>query len=225
MERRKTLTNTGARAGYRTRPRSTGIADVIVPAQWYDARVVWIADAPIRYETSKFKDEPFKRYPVQFGIIFPDGRRERIYCTMKWPMDDVSFASKSAVWTLANTVMGEGWMESIVDDANGWLDTGAWLGGRLQVHPTVETFSGRQVSRVVIDTYKGEPHIRVAREVDTTSTMLLWEKAKGLGADRGLMAGVIREFSIPSPNPTKWLVTEQQLVNTRLQEWIGTREG
>jgi hypothetical protein len=219
------LTSTGARAGYRTRPRSTGIADVIVPAQWYDARVAWIADAPTRYETSSFRDEPFKRYAVKFGIIFPDGRRERIYCTMKWPMDDVSFASKSAVWTLANIVMGEGWMESIVDDAGKVFDTGAWLGGRLQVHPTVETFGGREGSRVVIDTYKGEPHIRVAREVDLTSTQLLWEKAKSLGAGHGLMGGIIREFSIPSPNPAKWLVTEQQLVNTRLQEWVGTREG
>jgi len=213
------LGNTGARAGYRTRPRRRGTSDVIVPPEWYDARCEWLADAPVRYETSKFKDEPFKRYAVRFGIVFPDGRRERIYCTMKWPMDDVSFGSKSAIWALADVLMGEGWMESIVDDEDKWFNTGDWLGRRLQVYPTKETFSGNTVSRVVINTYAGEPHIRVAREVDPTSTNLLWEKAKSLGADTNVMAAIIREFSIPSPNPAKWLRAEQGLVNQRLKEW------
>lgn len=204
--------------GYRTRAQRSSSPEVVVPADWYDARIVWCANEPRYYAKSRLKDEPFRRYSVQFGIISSDGQREKVYCSMPWPMDDVSFSTKSAVWTLANTVMGEGWMEAVTDGA-AVLDTSEWLGRRLQVFPTVESYKNKQVSRVRIDTFRGEPHIRIAREIDPESTRLLWEKARGQGAVPDLMTEILREFDIPSPNPEKWLRAEQMLVNQRLREW------
>lgn len=208
----------GSRGGYRTRAQRSSSPEVIVPEEWYDSRVVWCANEPRFYEKSRLKDEPFRRYSIQFGIISTDGQREKVYCSMPWPMDEVSFSAKSAVWTLANCVMGEGWMEAVTDGAE-VLDTSKWLGRRLQVYPTIETYRNKRMSRVRIDTYHGTPHIRVAREVDLESTRLLWEKARGQGATQDLMAGILREFDIPSPDPEKWLRAEQMLVNQRLREW------
>lgn len=207
--------------GVRVKPKATHTEGVLVPEAWVDARVSWVADGPRSYETSKWKDEPFKRYSVCFGIMTEDGMRAMIYCSMKWPMDDLTFLPKTSMWVLANMIMGEKYMEVVTDPrSDAVLDTADWLGKKLQIFPTVEIFRGENQSRVVINTFTGEHHIRIAREVDPTSTRLLWKDARSLGAPQDLMRKILKEFSIPTPNPSEWLRAEQELVNARLEDWV-----
>lgn len=217
MQRR---TGRERQTGYRTKPKALD-RGILVPEAWYDARLVWAASEPKYFDKSKLRDEPFKRYFVSFEIVQEDGSRGKVFCSLPWPLDDISFSRKSAVWCLADMLMGEGYMNQVSDPKSDIvLDTSAWLGRRLQIYPQQKTVGGVLQSRVVIDTFKGEPHIRVPREVDITSTRLLWEKARQLGATRDLMTRILREFSILTPDPKKWLLTEQRLINFRLNEYI-----
>jgi len=206
--------------GYRIKPKATE-RGILVPEDWYDARVVWVSNAPRFWETSQLRDEPFKRYHLAFELVQEDGNRGKVFCSIPWPLDDVTFSRKSAVWVLGEVLMGEGYMEAVTDPASEvMLDTSQWLGKRAQIYPQMKTVGGTKQSRVSIDTFSGETHIRVAREVDPTSTRLLWEKVRQLRAPQEMMSSILREFSIPTPNPKNWLLVEQKLVNFRLQEWL-----